>query len=141
MFVCRGLVEGLGPFRGWAQLSGELGLSGTPSGIRELRPPVGTSADIPSQTWRLGPPLLEIHARSSRDSAPLASVGARPATGMSTGLATSSPASRDAIVPASHRSSSQSSPDSTPEGWCKPGVQLSAWNTAPPDISLRAVTT
>ena len=47
----RGLVEGLGPFRGWAQLSGELGLSGTPSGIRELRPPVGTSADDPSQTW------------------------------------------------------------------------------------------
>ena len=49
--VCRGLGEGLGSFRGWAQLSGELGLSGTPSGIRELRPPVGTSADIPSQTW------------------------------------------------------------------------------------------
>ena len=141
LLACRGLVEGLGPFRGWAQLSGELGLSGTPSGIRELRPPVGTSADIPSQTWRLGPPLLEFHPGSSRDSAPLASVGARPATGMSTGSATSSPASRDAIVPASHRSSSQSSPDSTPEGWCKPGVQLSAWNTAPPDISLRAVTT
>ena len=51
LFVCRGLVEGLGPFRGWAQLSGELGLSGTPSGIRELRPPVGTSAGDPSQTW------------------------------------------------------------------------------------------
>ena len=89
----------------------------------------------------LSPPLLEFDARSSRDSAPLASVGIRPATGMSTGLATSSLASRDTIVPASHRSRSQSSRDSTPEGWCKPGVQLSAWNTAPPDISLRAVTT
>ena len=51
LLACRGLVEGLGPFRGWAQLSGELGLSGTPSGIPELRPPVGTSADDPSQTW------------------------------------------------------------------------------------------
>ena len=51
LLACRGLVEGLYPFRGWAQLSGELGLSGTPSGIRELRPPVGTSADDPSQTW------------------------------------------------------------------------------------------
>ena len=107
------LVGGICPFRGWAQLSGELGLSGTPSGIRELRPPVGTSADDPSQTG-IKSALLEFGAGFSRDSAPLASVGARPATGMSTGSATSSLASQGPIVPASHRSGSTSGPLSIP---------------------------
>ena len=62
----------------------------------------------------LSPPLLEFDACSSRDSAPLASGGARPATGMSTGSATSSLASHSRIAPASHRSGTASGRKSTP---------------------------
>ena len=48
-------------FRGWSQLSGELRFSDTPSGVRELRPPVGTYADAPSQTG-IKSALLEVDA-------------------------------------------------------------------------------
>ena len=72
-----------GSFRGWAQLSGELGLSGTPGGIRELRPPVGTSADDPSQTrhrvrryWNLTPALAATQ-HHSRLLAPARQLGCR----------------------------------------------------------------
>ena len=135
LFVCRGLVEGLSLLSGLGPASGELGISGTPSGIRELRPPVGTSADDPSQTG-IKSALLEFGAGSSRDSAPLASVGARPATGMSTGSATSSLASRGPIVPASHRSGITSGRISIPEENCEPGI----WHRVR-QASVRAVTT
>ena len=113
LLACRGLVEGLCLLSGLCPASGELGVPGTPSGIRELRPPVGTSADDPSQTG-IKSALLEFGAGSSRDSAPLASVGARPATGMSTGSATSSLASHSRIAPASHRPSIASGRKSIP---------------------------
>ena len=113
LLACRGLVEGLGPFRGWAQLSGELGLSGTPSGIRELRPPVGTSADDPSQTWHRVrhywnlTPALAATQHHSRLLAPARQLVCRRDQRLLP------PASRDAIVPASHRSRSPSSRNSS----------------------------
>ena len=142
LLACRELVERYeASFRGWSQLSGELGFSDTPSGIRELRPPVGTYADDPSQNG-IESALLEVDAgpiaatqHHSRLRAPARQLGCRRDQRLLPWRVISP------IAPASHRSGSASSRNSTPEENCKPGVQLSAWNTAPPDISLRAMTT
>ena len=143
MFVClfvEGLSRDYATFRGWSQLSRELRFSERRVGIRELCTLVGTYADDPSQTG-IKSALLEIDAgliaatqRPPRLLAPARQLGCRRDQRLLPRRVD------EPIVPASHRPGSRLF--ATPfRGQCKPGIQLSAWHTAPPNISLRAVTT
>ena len=133
----RGLVEGLCLLSGLCPASGELGVPGTPSGIRELRPPVGTSADDSSQTWHRVrhywnfTPALAANQHHSRLLAPARQLGCRRDQRRLPWRVTAGLRPR-VIVRVPRPATNQL------RGKLRTGVRLSAWHTAPPDIRSRS---